>query len=75
MKSVFRALAATLVLHIGVASPLQAEEYEYLLSAGEGTGRLVVSEVDPATGRLTRRHSYDVGKSLTWVRAVKFGDR
>jgi 6-phosphogluconolactonase len=43
----------------------------YVFSAGEGTGKLAVYDVDPASGKLTRRHTVDVGKSLTWVMAVK----
>jgi 6-phosphogluconolactonase len=43
----------------------------YLLAAGEGSGKLAVYAVDAASGALTRRHTYDVGKSLTWVMAVK----
>jgi hypothetical protein len=30
------------------------------------------AEVNERTGKLTRLHTYDVGKSLTWVMAVKF---
>jgi 6-phosphogluconolactonase len=39
----------------------------YLLAAGEGSGKLVVYRIDTDTGKLTRLHTYDVGKSLTWV--------
>jgi 6-phosphogluconolactonase len=47
----------------------------FLLSAGEGSGKLAVFRVDPETGRLARLHTYEVGKSLTWVLAVKTGGR
>ena len=43
----------------------------YLFGAGEGSGKLAVFKVDPETGTLTRIHTVDVGKSLTWVLAVK----
>jgi 6-phosphogluconolactonase len=46
----------------------------WLLAAGEGTGKLAVYQVDPDKGTLTRAHTLDVGKSLTWVLAVKIGD-
>jgi 6-phosphogluconolactonase len=45
----------------------------YVLVAGEGSGKLAVYRVDLDTGRLTRLHTYEVGKSLTWVMAVKIG--
>ena len=45
----------------------------FLLAAGEGSGKLAVYRIDPDTGGLTRRHTRDVGKSLTWVLAVKTG--
>lgn len=45
----------------------------FVLAAGEGSGKLAVYQVEPSTGRLTRAHTYDVGKSLTWVLAVKPG--
>jgi 6-phosphogluconolactonase len=44
----------------------------YLFGAGEGSGKLAVFKVDPETGKLARVHTVDVGKSLTWVLAVKF---
>jgi 6-phosphogluconolactonase len=47
----------------------------YVFGAGEGSGKLAVFEVDASTGKLTRLHTYDVGKNLTWVRAVKFDDK
>lgn len=43
----------------------------YVFGAGEGSGKLAVYRVDVETGALTRIHTYDVGKSLTWVMAVK----
>jgi 6-phosphogluconolactonase (cycloisomerase 2 family) len=43
-----------------------------VFGAGEGSGKLAVFQVDERTGKLTRLHTYDVGKSLTWVMAVKF---
>jgi 6-phosphogluconolactonase len=45
----------------------------FVLGAGEGSGKLAVFRVDPDTGKLTRLHTQDVGKSLTWVLAVKLG--
>jgi len=47
-------------------------EGRYLFGAGEGSGKLAVFKVDPETGKLTRLHTLDVGKSLTWVLSVKF---
>lgn len=47
----------------------------YVLSAGEGSGKLAVFQVDPATGKLTRLHTQDVGKSLSWVQIVKLDNR
>lgn len=43
----------------------------WLFGAGEGSGKLAVFEIDQEKGSLTRRHTVDVGKSLTWVMAVK----
>ena len=43
----------------------------YVFGAGEGTGKLAVYRVDAEKGALTRIHTVDVGKSLTWVMAVK----
>jgi len=43
----------------------------FLFGAGEGSGKLAVFRVSPSTGALTRVHTYEVGKSLTWVMAVK----
>jgi 6-phosphogluconolactonase len=45
----------------------------YVLGAGEGSGKLAVFEVDPASGKLTRRHTYELGRSLPWVLAVELG--
>lgn len=47
----------------------------YVFGAGEGSGKLAVFQVDLDSGTLTRRHTYNVGKSLTWVMAVKLGER
>jgi 6-phosphogluconolactonase len=47
----------------------------FLFSAGEGSGKLAVFQVNAETGKLTRLHTYDVGKSLTWVMALKFADK
>jgi 6-phosphogluconolactonase len=47
----------------------------YLLGAGEGSGKLAVFQVEPDRGKLTRVHTYPVGKSLTWVLAVKLGEK
>jgi 6-phosphogluconolactonase len=44
---------------------------KFVFGAGEGSGKLAVFGVDPATGKLARLHTQDVGKSLTWVLAVK----
>jgi 6-phosphogluconolactonase len=43
----------------------------YLFGAGEGSGKLAVFKVEPDSGKLTRLHTLDVGKSLTWVVAVQ----
>jgi 6-phosphogluconolactonase len=48
---------------------------KYVLGAGEGSGKLAVFGVDLGSGKLTRLHTYDVGKSLTWVLAVEPGGR
>jgi 6-phosphogluconolactonase len=45
----------------------------YAFGAGEGSGKLAVFEIDQDSGSLTRKHTFDVGKSLTWVLAVQFG--
>jgi 6-phosphogluconolactonase len=47
----------------------------FVFGAGEGSGKLAVYQVDLDTGKLTRLHTYDVGKSLPWVLAVKLGDK
>jgi 6-phosphogluconolactonase len=46
----------------------------YLFGAGEGSGKLAAYMIDPESGALTRIATYDVGQSLTWVRAVKFSE-
>jgi 6-phosphogluconolactonase len=43
---------------------------KYLFGAGEGSGKLAVFAVDPSNGSLERKHTYEVGKSLSWVLAV-----
>jgi 6-phosphogluconolactonase len=48
---------------------------QFAFGAGEGSGKLAVFRIDTDTGKLTRIHTQDVGKSLTWVMAVKFGDK
>jgi 6-phosphogluconolactonase len=45
----------------------------FLLAAGEGSGKLAVYGIDSETGRLRPLHTYDVGRSLTWVLSVKLG--
>jgi 6-phosphogluconolactonase len=48
----------------------------YVIAAGEGSGKLAVYSVDVLrTGRLTIQRTVDVGKSVTWVMAVKLGDK
>jgi len=47
----------------------------FVFGAGEGSGKLAVYQVDLDSGKLTRQHTYDVGKSLTWVLAVKLGEK
>jgi 6-phosphogluconolactonase len=47
----------------------------FLFAAGEGSGKLAVYQIDADTGKLTRLHTVDVGTSLTWVMAVRFGDK
>ena len=47
----------------------------FVFGAGEGSGKLAVFQVDPDSGKLTRLHTVDVGKSLTWVLAVKAGEK
>ncbi len=48
---------------------------KFLFGAGEGSGKLAVFKCDEATGKLERIHTYDVGKSLSWVRAVELGGK
>ncbi len=47
----------------------------YVFGAGEGTGKLAAYRVDADTGALSRIATYDVGKSLTWVMALKMAGR
>lgn len=42
----------------------------FLMAAGEGNGRLAVYRIDTSTGGLNPVNAYNVGKSLTWVRAI-----
>jgi 6-phosphogluconolactonase (cycloisomerase 2 family) len=44
----------------------------FAFGAGEGSGKLAVFQIDQDSGKLSRLHTYDVGKSLTWVLAVRF---
>jgi 6-phosphogluconolactonase len=44
---------------------------QFVLGAGEGSGKLAVYRVNLDSGQLTRAHTYDVGKSLPWVLAVQ----
>jgi 6-phosphogluconolactonase len=46
----------------------------FAFGAGEGSGKLAVFQIDTDTGKLTRLRTYDVGQSLTWVLAVRFGN-
>jgi 6-phosphogluconolactonase len=43
----------------------------WLFGAGEGSGKLATFAVDPKTGKLERKETTDVGKSLTWVTVVR----
>jgi 6-phosphogluconolactonase len=43
----------------------------WMFGAGEGSGKLAVFSVDTDSGKLKREHTVDVGKSVTWVMAVK----
>ena len=47
----------------------------FMFGAGEGSGKLAVFKVDTTTGQLERIHTYDVGKSLSWVMAVETSSR
>ncbi|MEN3944055.1 lactonase family protein [Prosthecobacter sp. SYSU 5D2] len=44
----------------------------YVISAGEGSNRLIVFRRDAKTGALTPLKTYDCGKGPAWVTAVKF---
>jgi 6-phosphogluconolactonase (cycloisomerase 2 family) len=44
----------------------------FAFGAGEGSGKLAAFQIDQESGGLNRVHTYEVGKSLTWVMAVKF---
>jgi 6-phosphogluconolactonase len=47
----------------------------FMLGAGEGSGKLAVYQVDRDSGQLTPLQTYAVGKSLTWVLAVKLDEK
>lgn len=47
---------------------------QFAFGAGEGSGRLAVFRVEDK-GSLTRLATYEVGKSLTWVMAVKLAGK
>lgn len=47
----------------------------FVFGAGEGSGKLAVFQVNEASGTLKRIHTYEVGKSLTWVMAIELGSR
>ena len=47
----------------------------HVFAAGEGSGKLAVFAADPATGKLSPLHTYRVGKSLSWVLAVRLGEK
>jgi 6-phosphogluconolactonase len=46
----------------------------YVFGAGEGAGTLAVFRVNTSSGGLERIQTVDVGKSLTWVMAVRLGN-
>jgi 6-phosphogluconolactonase len=48
---------------------------KYLFAAGEGSGKLAVYRINADKGELQRLHTEDVGKSLTWVMAVRLGEK
>lgn len=45
---------------------------KFIYSAGEGSGKLAAFRVNADTGALERFHTYDIGKSLSWVMVVRF---
>ena len=47
----------------------------WAFGAGEGSGKLAVFKIDGDSGALSRVHTYDVGKSLTWVLAVELAGK
>jgi len=51
------------------------QEGRWLFGAGEGSGKLAVFRVDESSGALTRSHTVEVGKSVTWVMAVKMASK
>lgn len=46
---------------------------KFVFGAGEGNGKLAIFKCDETTGKLERIHTLEVGKSVTWVRAVELG--
>ena len=44
----------------------------YVISAGQGSNRLIVYRRDASTGALTPLKNYECGKSPAWVTGVKF---
>jgi 6-phosphogluconolactonase (cycloisomerase 2 family) len=44
----------------------------FVVSAGEGSNRLIVYRRDARTGALTPLKTYDCGKGPAWVFGVKF---
>ena len=45
----------------------------FAFGAGEGSGKLAAFQIEADSGKLTRMHTYDIGRSLTWVMAVELG--
>jgi 6-phosphogluconolactonase len=46
---------------------------QFAFGAGEGSGKLAVFRVDVSSGRLERIKTLDIGKSLSWVVAIRVG--
>lgn len=51
---------------------LMPRNEKYVVSAGQGSNRLIVYRRDVETGALTPPKNYDCGKSPAWVTGVKF---
>lgn len=47
----------------------------FLFAAGEGSGKLAAYQIDRETGKLSPLGTLDIGKSLSWVLAVKIGEK